>query len=308
MSKILITGVSGFVGSYISPELCLNHNVSAISRERILTNFNAVFSWENYANTPCDYDVVIHLAGLAHDTSNSKDEKEYFNVNLDLTAGLVNWINQSKNHVRLIYMSSIKVYNDSFLINEETFKSPSSIYGKSKLAAENSIINHLSKNHTYYILEPAMIYGIGNKGNLPKLFHSLAKGLPYPFSGWKNKRSILAIENLNFIITQLIRSDIPSDFFVVSDDEPLSTVEMIDELFKKTNKSFIRFSLPSFLVVTFIWLANTFGVNKLNKLLGNLEIDNSKIIKALNIKKLPFSVRASLNALGRHMEANEKMK
>lgn len=305
MSKILITGASGFVGSHISFELAKNHTISAISRGVLSNSFEEVFSWKNYNDEPCDYDVVIHLAGLAHDTSNSKEEEEYFKINRDLTASLVKWINESKNSVKLIYLSSIKVYDESTLIDEKSVKGPKSIYGKSKLAAENIIIEDLYDNHRYYILEPSMIYGIGNKGNLPKLFYSLLKGVPFPFGRWENKRSILAIDNLGFIITQLIKKNISSDFFVVSDDEPISTATMVDELFKITNTSFIRWSIPSFLVRLIIWFSNKLGVNTFEKLLGNLEVNNKKIKDALNINKLPYNVRISLNLLGKHMELNK---
>ena len=150
-----------------------------------------------------------------------------------------------------------------------------------------------------------MIYGIGNKGNLPKLFYSLLRGVPFPFGRWENKRSILAIENLSFIITQLIKKNISSDFFVVSDDEPISTATMVDELFKNTKTSFIRWSLPSFLVRLIIWFSNKLGVNTFEKLLGNLKVNNKKIKDTLNINKLPYDVRTSLNLLGRQMELNK---
>ena len=306
MRKILITGASGFVGSYISLELFKNYSLSAISRGSVTGLFDEVYSWVNYTNIPCDYDVVIHLAGLAHDTSNSKDEQEYFEINHQLTAGLVDWINQSKKSVKLIYLSSVKVYEDSIIVNEETPKRPQSIYGKSKLAAENTIIEGLSQNHTYYILEPVMIYGIGNKGNLPKLYHSLSSGLPYLFGNWENERSILSIENLNYIIIQLMNSNVSSDFFIVSDDTSISTVEMIDELFKMTNITYIKWRIPKFIIRIVMWLTNIIGITTLNKLLGSLVVNNHKIKKVLKIKKLPFGVRSSLNLLGKHMEINKR--
>lgn len=306
MSKILITGASGFVGSHISFELAKNHTISAISRGVLSNSFVEVFSWNNYNYEPCDYDVVIHLAGLAHDTSNSKEEQEYFEVNHQLTVGLVNWINQSKKSVKLIYLSSIKVYKDSLIIDEKTPKKPQSVYGKSKLAAENTIIDNLSGNHTYYILEPVMIYGIGNKGNLPKLYHSLSSGVPYPFGNWKNKRSILSIENLNYAIIQLLESNAASDYFIISDDTTISTSEMIEELFKETKNTYIRWGIPKFLIRTLIKLTSIIGINTFNKLLGSLVVSNQRIKKVLKIEKLPFDVRSSLNLLGRYMEINKK--
>jgi nucleoside-diphosphate-sugar epimerase len=306
LSKILITGASGFVGSYISPELSRNHSLYAISRSSEFGLFEEVFSWDNYTNASCDYDVVIHLAGLAHDTYNSKQEQEYFEVNHQLTVGLVNWINQSKKSVKLIYLSSIKVYEDSLIINEKTPKKPQSVYGQSKLAAENTIIDNLSSNHTYYILEPVMIYGIGNKGNLPKLYYSLSAGIPYPFGNWKNKRSILAIENLNYTITQLLKSKAASDYFIISDDATISTSEMIGELFKETKNTYIRWGIPKFLVRTLIKLTSIIGINTFNKLLGSLVVSNQKIKKVLKIEKLPFDVRSNLNLLGKYMEINKR--
>ena len=298
MSKILITGASGFVGKHLTKQLASDHTLYAISRNPIYDIFELTYDWDTYQQTICDYDVIIHLAGLAHDTHENSQEQEYFQVNEQLTNNLVQWINQAEKPTKLIYLSSVKVYQEADTIDEKTPKNPNSIYGKSKLAAENVIINQLSNRHSYHILEPAMIYGEGNKGNLPKIYNALTRGLPYPFSSWQNQRSILYIDNLIFIINQCIEYSLDSDFYVISDDDSISTIEMLDELFETNKNAFIRWSLPHFMTRFIIQIASFSGVGILDKLLGSLVVDNRKIKNALKITALPIDVRKGLNITG----------
>lgn len=294
MSKILITGASGFVGTYLVESLAKKHTIDAISRKSYLLGVNKTYTWENFEDHLCDYDVVIHLAGLAHDTNNKTQREVYYAVNHQLTGDLVNWINQANRSVKLIYMSSIKVYENAVFLKEDTPKKPNTIYGQSKLAAEKEILKHLSDLHYHYILEPTMIYGEGNKGNLPRLYKALLGGTPFFFGNWKNKRSILYIENLMFIISALMDKSIASGCYLVSDDDSISTIDMIEVLFKQNQQSFIRWNLPNFMVPILIKLSTLVGIQTLNKLLGNLEVSNHKIKDALGIDALPISVYEGL--------------
>ena len=81
---------------------------------------------------------------------------------------------------------------------------------------------------------------------------------------------------------------------------------MIDELFKETNNTYIRWGIPKFLIRTLIKFTSIIGIDTFNKLLGSLVVSNQKIKKVLQIEKLPFDVRSSLNLLGRYMEINKK--
>ena len=85
--------------------------------------------------------------------------------------------------------------------------SPVTAYGKSKLAAEEYILSQkLPKGKRVYILRPCMIHGPNNKGNLNLLYHFVKKGIPYPFGSFENKRSFVSIDNLCFVIKELIEN------------------------------------------------------------------------------------------------------
>ena len=299
--KILITGASGFVGQHLSVSLAEDYSLFALSRDESLVGFDATYTWDALLDMDCTFDVVIHLAGLAHDTSNKSLEEDYFNVNMGLTEKLVNWINKASKPVKIVYFSSIKVFGDLDRISDEYNKNPTSVYGRSKLAAEKCIESTLQNYHNYYLLRPVMIYGEGNKGNLPKLYDLLIKGVPYFFGSWENKRSILSVQNLDFVVKQLIKKDVASDGFIVSDDETISTYQMLKYLFSAKNLIFIDWKVPSLIIGVSIRITNVLGIDVLHKLLGNLEVDNSKLKKALNIKIMPLTTEQGLTIMGKNL-------
>ena len=82
-----------------------------------------------------------------------------------------------------------------------------------------------------------MIDGSGNKGNLNLLYKLVSKGLPWPLGVFENKRSFCSIDNLMFIIKELIeRDNIPSGVYNVADDDALSTNEVISILAESQNR------------------------------------------------------------------------
>ena len=105
---------------------------------------------------------------------------------------------------------------------------PKTPYGQSKQQAEQYIMSaKLPENKRVFIIRPCMIHGPGNKGNLNLLFSVVKKGIPYPLAAYKNKRSFLSIDNLCFAMQQLIIQPIPSGIYQLSDDEALSTNDLI---------------------------------------------------------------------------------
>ena len=80
----------------------------------------------------------IHLAGKAHDLKKTSEDSEYFEVNTELTKHFS--INFYKATCEVfIYMSSVKAAADDVegVLTEEVKPNPVTVYGKSKLAAEN---------------------------------------------------------------------------------------------------------------------------------------------------------------------------
>lgn len=285
MYNISITGSSGFVGqnliSYLDDK---GLKLQMIDREQLLNISSDIF-----ANQDC----IIHLAGKAHDLKNSSNPEEYYAVNCDLTKKLYNAFLKS-GAKKFIFISSVKAIADQIdrILIEDTIPNPQTHYGKSKLIAEEYIQTQpLPEGKSYYILRPCMIHGPSNRGNLNLLYKFVKKGIPYPLAAFDNKRSFLSVENLCFIINELIsREDIPGGIYQVADDEALSTNEVVGILAASLNAEPKLWKIPPS-VIKFIakvgdHLKLPITTERLNKLTESYVVSNQKIKKVIN-KELP---------------------
>lgn len=291
MSKVLITGASGFVGinliSYLKKR---NFDILSFSRNNG-QSYNSIDSI--FLNTK-EVDVIVHLAGKAHDFRKSVNPQEYFEANTELTIQLFQSFLSSKAKL-FIYISSIKAladYTDQTL-TEEMIPSPLSDYGKSKLAAEQYLLNKvIPEDKKIYILRPCMIHGPGNKGNLNLLYQMVLKGVPYPLASFDNIRSFLSIENLCFVIHEFIRKkNIKSGIFHVCDDEPVSTITLIklisDISGKKVRLLKVPRSIIRLLATIGDFLPLPLNTERLQKMTENYLVSNAKVKDAIN-KSLPI--------------------
>ncbi len=298
--RILITGASGFVGQAIIKSLSKEITIDVISRNYSEKHYpvNQILKTYRCLETNSGpYNAVIHLAGLAHDTSNQRKETDYFEVNEGITKMVVDWMNKSqKEACNLIYLSSIKTYSNNAILNEDCEQKPDSVYGRSKLAAEKYIRENLNTNHTQYILQPVMIYGEGNKGNLPRLFHMFKK-IPFPFKGVKNQRSILSINNLICAIEALINNEMESGKYILCDDKPISTYDMLESLFVNSPFKLRSFALPEMVINLIIKVSSLLKIQVIDKVLGNLVAENTKIKQTIGIQNMPFETQKELEQL-----------
>jgi nucleoside-diphosphate-sugar epimerase len=297
MGKILITGASGFVGSNLISYL-KNKNLNIISFSR---EFGMMYEKidSNYIDDE-NIDVVIHLAGKAHDLNNISNELDYFKVNTDLTIFIFNSFLKSNAKV-FLYFSSVKAVKDHFdqTLTEDINPTPSSAYGKSKLAAEKYIsLNSTYVNKRVYILRPCMIHGAGNKGNLNLLYNLISKNLPWPLGAFNNYRSFCCIDNLCFIVNELItRKDIPAGIYNISDDDSISTNDIVYLISKTQQRKALIFSVNKRLIKLIAKIGDYFklplNTDRLTKLTESFVVSNSKIKEAIG-KNLPFSINEGL--------------
>lgn len=295
---ILITGVTGFVGQNLAPFLVENkYSVIGITRTPSAKNH---ISFDNLTQEIYNSaKAIVHLAGKAHDLKKTSDDKAYFEVNTDLTKSLFDQFLQSDCEV-FIYMSSVKAAADSVpgILDENVLPSPITPYGKSKQLAEQYILSkELPENKRVYILRPCMIHGPGNKGNLNLLYNFASKGLPYPLAAYENKRSFLSVDNLSFVIKQLIEHKVESGIYNVSDDESLSTNQVVSliatSLDKKTSLLPIPKGFINLLAKMGDLLKLPLNTERLGKMTENYRVSNSKLVKALGIK-LPLTTEQGL--------------
>lgn len=301
--KILITGIQGFVGSNIVESMRENHTIYGL--DIINTTMSGVvhiYSWNNLSLLP-DVDVVIHLAGKAHDLKNKSLSDEYFDINTGLTQKIYDWFLKSS-ATKFIFFSSVKAVADKVegkMLTEDVDPNPVGPYGESKRSAEIYILNQpLDANvKRAYILRPSMIHGKGNKGNLNLLLSVVKWGFPWPLGAFENKRSFTSIDNLIFIINNLIEKDVECGIYNIADDEAISTNELIaviaDGLSKririiKINQAILRFFAT---IGSFFHLP--FNLERLKKLTESYIVSNQKIKKALNIEKMPVNTVEGLS-------------
>ncbi|WP_172280019.1 NAD-dependent epimerase/dehydratase family protein [Chryseobacterium sp. LAM-KRS1] len=290
--NITITGASGFVGKNLSTFLeSKDHHVTSLS----LRNEN----WRN--EFPMNGDAIIHLAGKAHDTSNTSDDQEYYKINRDLTIELFNKFLNSEIK-EFFYFSSVKAVADrvDHVLTEEAEANPYTPYGKSKKEAEEYIFNQsLPEGKKIYIIRPCMIHGPGNKGNLNLLYKVVKKGLPWPLAAFGNKRSFLSIDNLNFLVNEiLMNKNVSSGIYNFADDDAISTNDLIRTINSAVNKKAKLWSISKTMIEGMAKLGDKLHLplnsERLKKLTESYVVSNQKIKTELKIKSLPVTVQEGL--------------
>ena len=286
-NNILISGITGFVGFNLSNYLKEDYRIQGVSRRTSdkFISYDVLNKEVLNANK-----AFIHLAGKAHDLKNTSQEKEYFNVNFELTKNVFDKFLNSDCDV-FIFMSSVKAIAGEVegVLDESHESNPVTAYGKSKLAAEEYILSkEVPKNKRVYILRPCMIHGPSNKGNLNLLYNFVSKGIPYPFGKYENQRSFLSVKNLCFVIKELIENKtIPSGVYNIADDTPLSTKKLVLNIGKAIEKEVRVLNLPKSVLIILGKIGDILPIpintEKIHKLTENYMVSNKKIKDAISL-------------------------
>lgn len=263
MKKILITGADSYIGTFLEKKL------QQIPEKYTVDTMNMIdpcWKDKNFSS----YDVVFHVAGIAHsDTRKVSEEKKklYYKVNTDLAVETARKA-KTEGVTQFIFMSSIIVYGESGqigqtkMITADTTPKPANFYGDTKFKAEKGIIPLADKDFKVVIIRAPMIYGKGCKGNY-RILSKYAKRLPL-FPDIENQRSVLYIENLIEFIRLMIEND-ESGIFYPQNSEYLKTSELV-KLIAETHGNRLR------LLKTFNSLISFFGksIGMVNKVFGNM--------------------------------------
>ena len=287
--RITITGATGFVGTNLQKYLNDSFSIIPLNIRYFL---NQQFS--------LDSDAVIHLAGKAHDLKKVSNATEYYEANFELTKQLFDSFLNSEVSI-FIFMSTVKAVADKVddVLTEESISNPKTHYGIAKQQAEKYILSkELPDGKKVYILRPCMIHGPGNKGNLNLLYQLVYKGLPWPLGDFDNKRSFLSIENLCFVIYELLQNpSIPSGIYQVADDQPLSTNKLIEILGVTIKRKPKIWKINSKVIKSIAKLGDHINLplnsERLQKLTESYVVSNKKIVTALG-KSLPVSSEKGL--------------
>jgi nucleoside-diphosphate-sugar epimerase len=284
-----VTGGSGFVGTNLNDYLKDAYEIHPMSVRFVV---NQKFDVQGEA--------IIHLAGKAHDLKKVSSPLDYYEANFELTKQLFDAFLQSKAST-FIFMSTVKAVADEVegILTEEAIPNPKTHYGIAKRQAEEYILNKdIPTGKRVYILRPCMIHGPGNKGNLNLLYQLVSKGLPWPLGGFQNHRSFLSVENLCFVIKELLENKtILSGVYQLADDQTLSTNELIGLLGTSLDKkSAVLKIAPSWIKGMSRlgdYLHLPLNSERLQKLTEDYVVSNTKIVAAIG-KPLPVSSKEGL--------------
>lgn len=262
MKKILITGAGSYIGT--SVEKYLSQWSNEFSVETIDT------MGDNWKKTDYSkFDVVYHVAGIAHVNADPKMKPLYYKVNRDLTIKIAKYAKEA-GVKQFIFMSSMIVFHESQSLKSEmlslkTKPAPNGFYGDSKLKAENGLKNIECESFKVCILRPPMIYGPNSKGNFLRLAWLATKTPIFP--NWHNKRSMLFVDNLAEFVKQAILREISGTYYP-QNKELADTVEIV-KTFAKMNNHKIWFSR---IFNPFVWMASPF-IQALNKMFATYYYD-----------------------------------
>ena len=262
MKKILITGAGSYVGESVRRYIlstCSDFLIDAV--DTMGDNWKKA----DYSQ----YDVVFHVAGIAHVNADPKMEALYYKVNRDLTIEVAKHA-KAAGVKQFIFMSSQIVFHESQSLKTEvltaqTKENPNGFYGDSKLQAELGIKPLEDENFKVCILRPCMIYGPNAKGNFPRLV-KLAQKTPI-FPAWHNKRSMLYIYNLAEFVKQAILRELSGTFYP-QNRELADTVEIIRYFAKAAGHRIWIMKLLN----PFVWLGS-FVLQPINKMFATYYYD-----------------------------------
>lgn len=241
MKKVLLTGVTGFVGSILSEALISQYSLVTVMRsstDRKRTNQFSVGDFcadSDFSAALYDVDTVIHLAARAHiiNSCSSDPLDEFRKCNTEATLKLAKQSAAAKVK-RFIFISSIGVngvenrtpfaYSDS--------PNPTEDYAISKYEAEIGLKNIAEDTSMeVVIIRPPLVYGKNAPGNFGTLLKVAQKNLPLPLGAINNQRSFVAIDNLiDLIVTCIEHPSAVNQTFLVSDDENISTSNLLKKL------------------------------------------------------------------------------
>tara|TARA_B100001059_G_scaffold5189_1_gene4344 strand:- start:669 stop:1559 length:891 start_codon:yes stop_codon:yes gene_type:complete len=275
--KLLITGATGFIGKELVKKFDLE-NITIFSR-KTNSNINTInCSLEDLLVKKCiteQYDVAIHLAGLAH---NNYSLDQLRKINVESTLALARQL-VLKGLKRFVFVSSIGVNGNKTIdsaFNEESIPNPHADYAISKCEAEFELTK-LSKELDFelVIIRPPLVYGKSAPGNFKRLYSLVSKGVPLPFGLANNSRSFISVSNLcDFIALTVVHPKAADELFLVCDDDNVSTKSLVKLIWKEKNINSFLIPVPVFM---FKFLFELLGLSSMAiQLFDNLEVDNSK--------------------------------
>jgi len=303
--NILLTGASGFIGGYLqnSRGLDIHRSVSrnVLSHSREQFNIDSINSSTNWKGAFEGVKVVIHLAGLAHKKTFTKEQYQKVNVEGSLHLASEAFKAGVK---RFVFVSSIGVNGTSTSVNPfslESIPQPHNPFAESKYNAEIGLKRIADETGLeVVIVRPTLVYGPNAPGNFRLLTKLVAKLPILPFGLANNNRDFIALQNLaDLLVTCANHPDAAGHVFLASDGKSVSTKEFTNALAKGLNKSIIQLPIPN----SFMRLCAKFiGKSEMvEQLLSNLEVDSSNAQAVLGWTP-PYTMKQAMSLLSKIRE------
>ena len=254
MKRVLITGRNSYIGNAVEEWLIQWPQEYSVDKISVRDESWRTLNWQNY-------DVLIHVAGIAHNSSDASLEDEYYRVNRDLTVEIAKKA-KVDNIKHFVNMSSIIVFGTKQEeITPLTNPHPDNFYGDSKLQAEVELNKLADPNFKIVHVRPPMVYGKNSKGNFPLLAKISVKTPIFPM--YKNKRSMVYIKNLTELLRLVIDNELDG-YLHPQNPEHVQTSDLVKYIAKANNHKLFETSFFNFMIKPLS------KVGIVNKVFGNL--------------------------------------
>ncbi|WP_018294067.1 UDP-glucose 4-epimerase family protein [Mariprofundus ferrooxydans] len=288
--NVLVTGATGFVGSAVVRQLGTepeNRVVAALRCDsaKLPHHVKKVIVGDLLASTGYStalegVNVVIHAAARVHVMSDDVSDplSEYRKVNVDGTLNLAKQAAEA-GVKRFVFISSVKVNGEQ---TQDSPFTPDDVinttdpYGLSKWEAEQGLFALAEATAMeVVVIRPPLVYGPGVKANFLRMIQWVRKGVPLPFGAVRNKRSLIALDNLvSFIVCCIDHPKAANEVFLISDGEDVSTPELLHKVARALGKRAHLIPVPVGLMSFVAGLVEKKDVAE--RLFGSLQVDSSK--------------------------------
>lgn len=276
MKRVLITGKNSYIGNQFANWVSIRNEEYQIEKISVKNNKWKEMDWSNF-------DAILHVAGIAHNSSDSSLEDLYYQVNRDLTTEIAKKA-KLDGVPHFINMSSIIVFGtENNKIDLKTQPKPDNFYGDSKLQAEINLNKLIDDSFVVSHIRPPMVYGSESKGNFP-LLAKLAVKTPI-FPNYDNKRSMIYIKNLCEFLRLIIEKRIPGTL-QPQNREYVKTYKLVSLIGEKQGHKVIGTKIFNPIIKL---LSN---VNIVNKVFGDLYY--SMQMSEIDIKYQVYSLEESI--------------
>lgn len=258
MKRVLVTGANGFISGHLINRLLaggvavrgLVHERA--ERLRTVTGVEIVRGdlgdLDAMRAAAAGTDTVLHLAGRVHALSEVRGDESLYNaVNVEGTRNVLEAALEGGVR-RVLFFSSVQAMGTGGpdCLDEAASVRPTTAYGRSKLAAEELVLDY-GRRHDLYVacLRLPAVYGPHNKGNLHRMIAAIDRGMFPPLPDTGNRRSIVHVANVvEAALLALASPAANGQRYIVTDARAYSTRELHERLCRALGRRVPRWSVP----------------------------------------------------------------